>query len=103
RGVERLQHDGAFFGRQPGANHEAAVVIIVIGQLTGSVLRRGALAFFEAPDMPIGAYQLFDLCRGGVTSEFEQFGFVLRVGDPGYGAQLGKAELTGGKRCRDQW
>ena len=37
----------------------------------------------------------------GVSGEVEQFHFVFLVGDPGYGADLGKAELTRGKRCGD--
>ncbi|MCP4301218.1 MAG: hypothetical protein GY783_11585 [Gammaproteobacteria bacterium] len=74
RGVEHLQHDSAPVSRQPGANYETAVVIVVIGQLSGCVLRRGALAFLEASDTPVGAYQFFDLRGGGVTREIKQVG-----------------------------
>ena len=64
-----------------------------------SMLRRGPLAFSMTCNAPIGAHLLFYLRRGGVPGEIEQFYFVFRVGDPGHGADLGKAELTRGKRC----
>jgi hypothetical protein len=43
------------------------------------VLRRGALAFFEAPDTPPGAHRFFDLRGGGVTREIEQYGLIIRT------------------------
>jgi hypothetical protein len=63
--------------------------------------RHGALEFLVTSNAPIGAHQLFDLCRGGVAGEIEQVLLVLRVGDTGHGAHLGKAELARGKRCGD--
>ena len=83
-------------------DHEAAVFIVVVVQFTRGMLLCGMLALRATFNAPIGAHQLFNLRRGGVTGEIEQFLFVLRVGDPGHGAHLGKAELTRGKRCGDQ-
>jgi hypothetical protein len=99
RRVERLQHDSALVRRQPGANHQATLVIVVIAQLTGGVLRRGALAFFEAPDTSVGAHQFFDLRGGGVTREIEQFGFVIGIGDSGQGTPYRRLATNGGEIC----
>ena len=96
RGIERLQHDGAFLGRQPCADDEAAIVVVVIIQFTRGMTCHCLLALCEttntAHDAAIRAHQFFDLGCGGVKREFEQFFFVDAVGDAGQRAHLGETE-----------
>jgi len=63
-----------------------AVVIVIIGQLSRGVLHRGARAFFEAPDTPVGAHQVFQLRGGSVTREMEIRGTVYKIGGVSPGA-----------------
>ena len=72
-----------------------------IGQPAGGALRCGALVFLQAFDAPVTPHQLFDLCRGGLPGEVEQFAFVSAVGDAGQGAHLGEAELAGREGLAD--
>ena len=102
RRIERAQDARTHLRRESPVQHHGAVVLVPEGEAAVLVLGVGPLGLLRPLRPAIQAHELLHVLRGAVQPDVEEVGFVLRGSDARNGPNLGVAELTFGKRFRQE-